>query len=200
MDCQETLVQHWGLTRIGFQTPAASNLLQERNRISNCIRDNLAKAQQRMKYFADQHRSEREFSVGDWVFLKLQPYRQQTVAVRKCLKLSAKYYGPFQIEEKVGSVAYKLKLPADTRIHPVFHVSLLKKKLGLVQGSSTKLPEFDAQDQCPLQPESVMRRRVILRNGQPVIQFLIKWNQLKPEEASWEDKSFIERQFPAFQT
>ncbi|XP_071906144.1 uncharacterized protein [Coffea arabica] len=171
-------------TYLDSVVPAASNLLQKRNRISNCIKDNLANAQQRMKYFADQHRTERKFSIGDWVFLKLQPYRQQTMAVRKCLKLSAKYYGPFQVEEKVGSVAYKLKLPAGTRLHPVFHVSLFKKKIGPVQGSSTKLPEFDTQDQCPLQPEAILRRRVILRNGQPVIQFLIKWNQLEPEEAS----------------
>ena len=42
----------------------------------------------------------------------------------------AKYYGPFQIEEKVGAVAYKIKLPPDARIHPVFHVFLLKKKIG----------------------------------------------------------------------
>ncbi|XP_071925878.1 uncharacterized protein [Coffea arabica] len=170
-------------------------MIQERNRIAN-----LVKAQQRMKYFADQHRTEREFAVGDWVFLKLQPYRQQTVVVRKCLKLSAKYFGPFQVEEKVGSVAYRLKLPAGTKLHPVFHVSLLKKKLGPLQNSSTKLPELDTQDQCPLQPEIILKRRVILRGGQPVVQFLIKWDQLDYEEASWEDKSFIEHQFPTFQT
>ncbi|XP_071932848.1 uncharacterized protein [Coffea arabica] len=104
------------------------------------------------------------------------------------------------MEEKVGSVAYKLKLPAGTRLHPVFHVSLLKKKLGTLRGSSINLPELDTQDQCPMQPEAILSRRVILRNEQPVIQFLIKWSQLEAEEASWEDKSFIERQFPAFQT
>ena len=75
--------------------PAASQLLQERLRISSSIKDHLAKAQQRMKHFADQKRTERTFEVGDWVFLKLQPYRQQTVAIRKCLKLSARFYGPF---------------------------------------------------------------------------------------------------------
>ena len=69
-----------------------------------------------------------------------------------------------------------------------------------MQGSSTKLLELDNQDQCPLQPEAILSRRVILRNGQTIIQFLIKWEQLEPEEASWEDKSFIESQFPAFQT
>ncbi|XP_071905951.1 uncharacterized protein [Coffea arabica] len=163
--------------------PAASDMIQERNRIANCIKDNLAKAQQRMKYFADQHRTEREFAV-----------------VRKCLKLSAKFFGPFQVEEKIGSVAYKLKLPVGTKLHLVFHVSLLKKKLGPLQNRSTKLPELDTQDQCPLQPELILKRRAIMRGGQPVIQLLIKWNQLDYEEASWEDKSFIEHQFPTFQT
>ncbi|XP_071912157.1 uncharacterized protein [Coffea arabica] len=175
-------------------------MIQERNKISNCFRDNLVKAQHRMKYFADQHRTERKFAVGDWVFLKLQPYRQHTVAVRKCLKLSTKYFGPFQLEKKIGSVAYKLKLPAGTKSHHVFHVSLLKKKLGPMQGSSTKLPKLDTQDQCRLQPEIILRRRVIMREGQPIVQYLIKWNQLDYEEASWEDKSFIENQFPTFQT
>ena len=83
-----------------------------------------------MKYFADQKRTERIFEVGDSVFLKLQPYRQQSVAIRRCLKLSARFYGPCQIEAKVGPVAYHLKLPTGARIHPVFHVLLLKKKIG----------------------------------------------------------------------
>ncbi|XP_071917200.1 uncharacterized protein [Coffea arabica] len=153
-----------------------------------------------MKQYADQHRTERSFSVGDWIFLKLQPYRQQTIAVRKCLKLSAKYYGPFQVEEKIGAVAYRLKLPAGARLHPVFHVSLLKKKLGPVHSSSPDLPELDEYDQCPLKPETILKRRVIMREGRSVIQFLIKWNHLSYDEASWEDKTFIENQFPEFQT
>ncbi|XP_027155055.1 uncharacterized protein LOC113755200 [Coffea eugenioides] len=180
--------------------PAAAQLLQERIRISSSIRDHLAKAQQRMKFFANQHRTERSFEVGAWAFLKLQPYRQQTISIRKCLKLAARFYGPFQVEAKVGPVAYRLKLPAEARIHPVFHVSLPKKKIGLVQQVSKTLPEFDNDDQCPLQPEAMLQRRVILRNGQPAIQLLIKWCQLGVEEASWEDKDFILSQFPHFQS
>ncbi|XP_071901104.1 uncharacterized protein [Coffea arabica] len=147
--------------------PAVSNMVQERIKISNCIKENLTKAQQRIKQYADHHRSEREFSVGDWVFLKLQPYRQQTVAIRKCLKLATKYYKPFPIEQK---------------------------------GSSIALPELDFQDQCPLKPEVILKRRVIMRDAKPVIQFLIKWNHLDYEEASWEDKSSVEHQFSEFQT
>ncbi|XP_071926307.1 uncharacterized protein [Coffea arabica] len=153
-----------------------------------------------MKFFADQQRTKHSFEVGDWVFLKLLPYRQQSVAIRKCLKLAARLYGPFQVETKVGPVAYHLKLPAGARIHLMFHVSLLKKKIGPVQQVSNTLPEFDSADQCPLQPETILERRVVMRNGQLVIQFLIKWCQLGAEEAAWEDKDFILSQFPHFQS
>lgn len=75
------------------------------------LKDNLQQAQNRMKQFVDKHRSDREFQVEDWVYLKPQPYRQISAAVRSNIKLSAKFYGPYHIIEKVGTVAYKLQLP-----------------------------------------------------------------------------------------
>lgn len=69
------------------------------------LQDNLCKAQERMKYYADKRRSNRTFQVGDMVYLKLQPYRQTYVPLRKHLKLSSKYYGPYKILSKIGLVA-----------------------------------------------------------------------------------------------
>ena len=58
------------------------------------------------------------FKKGDKVYLKLQPYRQKSLAMRPNEKLSPRFYGPFEIEDKVGLVAYRLQLPPTARIHP----------------------------------------------------------------------------------
>ncbi|XP_071912354.1 uncharacterized protein [Coffea arabica] len=179
--------------------PAVANMVQDRLQVISLIKENLAKAQNRMNYFADKHRTERTLQVGDWVFLKLQPYRQQTVAIRKSLKLTAMYFGPFQVIAKVEAMAYKLLLLEGARIYPVFHVSLLKKKIGNTQPIEPSLPALDTADQCLLKPEKVLKRRATMQNSQPIVQYLVKWNHLLESESSWEDKNFIDKQFPDFQ-
>ena len=93
-----------------------------------------------MKKLTDKKRSEFTFDEGNWVLVKLQPYRQHSLALRKNQKLSMCYFGPFQIIKKIGSVAYQLLLPENTRIYSVFHVSLLKKFEGNPSLTTTKLP------------------------------------------------------------
>jgi hypothetical protein len=101
--------------------------LRERAEMLPVIRQHLERAQRRMKQHADKKRMERSFAVGDWVYLKLQPYIQVSVARRSTQKLGFKFFGPYQILSRVGNVSYKLKLPDSSCIHPVIHVSQLKK-------------------------------------------------------------------------
>jgi ribosomal protein L21E len=89
----------------------------------------LHRSQQRQKHQADKHRTKRSFEVGDLVYLKLQPYMQSSLIRRANHKLAFKFFGLYLVIAKVGSVAYKLDLSASSHIHPVFHVSLLKKAL-----------------------------------------------------------------------
>ena len=81
-----------------------------------------------MKQQANQHRSEISFNVQDSIFLQLQPYKRMSLKqAKKDNKLSPKYYGPYKVLQKFGSMAYKLEFPAYSRVHPVFHVSCLNK-------------------------------------------------------------------------
>ncbi|KAJ4801510.1 polyprotein [Rhynchospora pubera] len=90
---------------------AVNEMMKERHQWIVELKEQLKKSQDRMKKWADEKRTERKFSVGDWVYLKLQPYRQISVQKRSNFKLSPKFYGPFEIIDKVGEVAYHLRFP-----------------------------------------------------------------------------------------
>ena len=94
------------------------------------IRDRLKTAQSHQKSYADIRRRELKFQVNDWVFLKVSPMRGVMRFVKKG-NLSPRYVGPYKIMKRVGKVAYELELPAKfAAVHPVFHISLLKKCVG----------------------------------------------------------------------
>jgi hypothetical protein len=61
------------------------------------------------------------------MFLCLQPYKQTSFKVEHCQKISQKFYFPYTILKRVGSVAYQLALPSHSKLHHVFHVSCLKE-------------------------------------------------------------------------
>jgi hypothetical protein len=103
--------------------------LNERHVMVQLLQQQLLRALQRQKHQADKNRTKRTFELGDFIYLKLQPYVQTSVATRACHKLSFRYFGPYQIIAKVGKVAYKLLLPNSITMHPVFHVSQLKKAI-----------------------------------------------------------------------
>ncbi|GKE51422.1 hypothetical protein Tco_1486578 [Tanacetum coccineum] len=123
-----------------------------------------------MRNQANTKRQEVTFQVGDYAFLKLQPYRQQSLAKRRYEKLSPRFFGPYRIKRVIGSVAYELQLPADAKIHPVFHVSMLKP----AHGSFSQ----DSIDPLPITKD---------------------WEIDRPmEEATWESYDLLAEQFPHF--
>lgn len=167
--------------------------LAERETMSKLIQQHLARAQKRMKKQVDKNRIERSFEVNDKVFLKLQPYMQSSVAAKANQKLAFKYFGPFQILEKVGAVAYKLALPSSSMIHPVFHVSQLKAMVPRKVRVSTSRPGVMDATQIPLH---VIARLTITRVGTMVAQVRIRQFGLAPDLATWEDEEVLKIRFP----
>jgi len=100
--------------------------LQQRNILLDQLKKKLERAQIHMKKQANKNRRHMEFVVGDLVLVKLQPYRQHSLALRNNNKLTMRYFGLFEIINRIGTVAYKLKLPPIAVIHPMFHVLGLK--------------------------------------------------------------------------
>ena len=160
--------------------------LAERSKILPIIQQHLQRAQARMKSQADKKRSERVFQVGDWVYLKLHPYVQMSVAPRTSQKLGFKFFGPFQILKRVGNVSYKLKLPDQAKIHPVIHVSQLKKSLHPGEYASDSFPVALMNVSVPVQPASVEGERLVRRGSKQVPQLLIRWEGCPATCDTWE--------------
>lgn len=96
---------------VRFEPGSTSNFeletaLRERDMMLESLKSNLLRAQDIMKRQADKSRRDVELVVGDMVYLKLQPYRQKTVARCFCQKLAAKFYGPYRVLDRIGATAY----------------------------------------------------------------------------------------------
>jgi ribosomal protein L21E len=166
---------------------------RERELLTKIVQQQLQRAQQRMKSQADKHRMEREFQQGDLVYMKLQPYVQSTVAARSNKKLSFRYYGPYKVLQRVGKVAYKLELPEGSRIHPVIHVSQLKKHVTKESSVSDDLTTVSIDPFQIQQPLKILQTRVIQRGSKLIKQVLVQWSSMTEEMATWEDEADVPR-------
>lgn len=122
--------------------------------------------------------------VNDEVFLKLQPYRQQSVNERRNHKLSTKFYGPYRVLEQIGQVAYKLDLPPKAKIHNVFHVSQLKESIGSRHNIQVTLPTVAETGILDPKPVAILERRMVKRGNNPAVMVLVQWENGTAQEAT----------------
>ena len=153
--------------------------------------DSLRKAQRRMKKYADQHRRSLEFNVGDQVLLKLTPQIWKQISSKSRHRgLIPKYDGPFEVVQRVGEVAYRLKLPERLKIHPTFHISFLKPYFADVddpdRNKSKRAPpsiptQFDADI------EEILDHRIVGKSKlNTKTEFLVHWKGKARADAVWE--------------
>ena len=171
---------------------AVHEILSQREAIFELLRRKLLKAQDRMKTNTDRHRRDQEFKVGDCVIVKLRPQRQTSVTGTTYSKLGKQYYDPFQVTECMGKVAYKVQLPEYSRIHPIFHVSLLKPYIATTTApAAVDLPPLTSDNHPVVTPLAIVASKVIPSETGPKHMVLVQWQGLPPEETSWEEWSVL---------
>ncbi|GKA64003.1 putative reverse transcriptase domain-containing protein [Tanacetum coccineum] len=149
------------------------------------------------KSYADNRRKPLEFSVGDKLLLKVSP-RKGMVRFGKRSKLSPRYVGPFEIVERVGPVAYRLRLPQElVGVHDTFHVSNLKKCLADIN-LHVPLEDVKINDKLHFveEPMEIMNREVkkLKRSLIPIVK--VRWNSRRGPEFTWEREDEMKRKYP----
>ncbi|GJS61023.1 retrotransposable element Tf2 [Tanacetum coccineum] len=178
---------------------AVDRTLEAREQAIQMLKFYLSRSQNRMKQQADKKRSDRVLKVRDWVFLKLQPHRQVSIRQGKQNKFSPKCFGLFQTLERIGQVAYMLKLPNYSQIHNVFHVSQLKPCKGNPQlAQVVELPSCNQEGLLEPEPIALWDRRVVKKNNVVVVYGLVQWSEGTKKDSTWEPFQELYAKFPSF--
>lgn len=165
---------------------AAAVVTQTRAEVHATLQRKLIKAQATMKQFADKQRRDVQYEVGQLVYVKLRPYRQLSVRQGRSNKLTKRYFGPFCILERIGQVAYRLQLPPGSKIHPIFHCSLLRPHHGPFELPTSPLPPDAVHNHPILRPLTILDSRLDTSVSPPIRSVLVQWEGLPPEDSTWE--------------
>ncbi|GJV44563.1 hypothetical protein Tco_1429099 [Tanacetum coccineum] len=182
---------------VGESQLIGPELVQETTEKIFQIKERLITARSRQKSYADKRRKPLEFEVGDRVLLKVSPWKG-VVRFGKKGKLAPRYVGPFEIVERVGPVAYRLKLPQELScVHDTFHVSNLKKCLAEpdVQVPLDEI-EIDENLRFVEEPIEIVERDVkkLKRRRIPLVK--VRWNSRQGAEYTWEREDQFRKKYP----
>ena len=169
------------------QVPSAEDFAERMTSLLAEAKSHIEAAQQRQKFYADQGRNEAEFEVGRRVLLSTKNFRITSPGARK---LFPKYVGPFTVLDRVGPVAYKLDLPPEmARMHPVFHVSLLK--MWSATGAYQPPPWKYMAPDMTYEVDTLLthRERIPPHCRTAVRDYLVQWKSEDDACTSWEPES-----------
>ncbi|WVZ23582.1 hypothetical protein V8G54_002126 [Vigna mungo] len=163
---------------------------KKREEALKLVKFHMKRAQDRMKQLAYRR------GVTDPMIL-LHPYRQISVAFRSNAKLAPKFFGPFQIVDQIGVVAYKLRLPQGSKIHDVFHILQLRRKVGHTPSSNSLPAEFEGV-MGGKEPEEILDRTTVKRGNKVVTKVLMKCKHQLLEDTTWEYFFDLKKKYPNF--
>jgi hypothetical protein len=146
-------------------------------------------AQERYKEPYDAHKKAKVFNVGELVLLSTKNLSLKSPGAKK---LTPRFVGPYRIKRVVNVNAYELELPLSMgRVHPVFHISLLKPFMSLRQEvpAQAQLPWTGFEDQKEYEVEAILAHRTKHRGRKVWNEFLVKWTGFGPDHNQWVPES-----------
>ncbi|GJU44500.1 putative reverse transcriptase domain-containing protein [Tanacetum coccineum] len=157
----------------------------------------LKAAHDRHKSYTDKRRKPLEFSVDDYVLLKVSPWKG-VIRFGKKGKLAPWFVVPFEIVEKVGHVAYRLDLPEELNgIHDTFHMSNLKKCLA---DPTLKVPldeiRVDAKLNFVEEPVEILEREFKKLKRSRIVIVKVRWNSKRGLEFTWDREDHMKLKYP----
>ncbi|GJS41757.1 putative reverse transcriptase domain-containing protein [Tanacetum coccineum] len=185
------------IAEVGEGQLIGPELVQETTEKIPQIKDRLKAARDCLKSYADKRRKPLEFSVGDYVLLKVSPWKG-VVRFGKKGKLAPRFVGPFEIIEKVGHVAYRLDLPKELNgVHDTFHVSNLKKCL---DDPTLKVPldeiQVDAKLNFMEEPVEILEREFKKLKRSRIAIVNVRWNSKRGPKFTWEREDQMKLKYP----
>ncbi|GKA92944.1 putative reverse transcriptase domain-containing protein [Tanacetum coccineum] len=191
--CRSTVL--WA--EIGEGSLIGPELVQETTDKVVVIKEKLKAMIDRQKSYADNRRKPVEFEVGDRVMLKVSPWKG-VVHFRKKGKLALRYVGPFEILERIGPVAYRLRLSEEfSGVHDMFHMSILKKCLSY---ASLHVPldeiKVDKTLRFVEEPVKIMNREIKSLKRSKISLVKVCWNSKRGPEFTWEREDYMKSKYP----
>ena len=167
---------------------ATDDFLLKWENIINLTKDNLRLAQERQQQYANKHRRELTFEEGDKVLVNAVNINDPVQTNRPTRKLAPKFMGPYKIEKVISTTAYRLKLPHNLKIHPVFHVSMLKPYKENLTDFNRDIPPppevIPETNEEEYEVETILDKKLMRRK--PF--YLVKWKGYPLHNATWEPK------------
>ncbi|XP_017423413.2 uncharacterized protein LOC108332603 [Vigna angularis] len=180
----------------GEKVLTGPELIQQTTEKVKLIQERLKTSRSRQKSYADKRRRSLEFNARDHVFLRPYPTTGVGRAVRP-KKLSPKFVGPYQILRKIGPVAYELSLPPQlSNLHPVFHVSQLRKYIAdpshVLELEDVRLRQDRTLEMQPVRVED-SRTKYYKRKAIRLVKVI--WDE-KTGDSTWEVKDAMKDLYP----
>jgi len=184
-----------------FKCDAAAQYASEMHKRLTRAKELLCAAQNRQKQYADKKRKQVTYAVGDWVMLdtrnlKFQRTESAEDTKKQRGKLMPRFIGPYQVKELHGPVAVNLALPKNLgKIHPVFHISLVKPFTVRKGTKPTAPPPILLDEDVYYELEKVVNHKLIKRGNKVVRrEFYIQWKGYEPEYNTWEKETELREQ------